>query len=353
MTFRFLLLATLFFVSGCLCSRPESSENSSLNSNKVHLAIWSSYINSELLKEFEEQSGLQVSVSNYSSNEELLAKLQAGATGIDVAVPSDYMVAAMIGLQLLQPLEKKDLPVIQEMDPQVLKRSYDPQNEFSLPYSYTFTGIAFDRKQLTTPPKSWHDLFYQDDLKGRFSLLDDGRETLGAALKYQGHSYNSADPSAISSARDLLIAVKPRVKSFVSEPNDALLHGELAAAHAYSSDALQVSQKRAGEVDFIIPTEGTTMAIDNLVIPKGSTNVSGAHQLIQFLLSPKANAVFVGQVFGGPVNLGTRALLSEDLRNHPVLFPSKNVIESAEMMQDLGELSTFYDRMWTEVKAAM
>jgi spermidine/putrescine transport system substrate-binding protein len=157
----------------------------------VNLAIWSHFVTDEILSDFEKQTGLKVVVSNYASNEELLAKIQAGAEGYDVAVPSDYMVEAMRNLKLLLPLDQAKVANARSLDPKTLKKYYDPENKFSLPFSWGTTGIAYNQKLIKTPIRSWKDLFENKELTGKFTLLDDVRETLGAALKMQAYSLNS------------------------------------------------------------------------------------------------------------------------------------------------------------------
>src|SRR5262245_16012638 len=179
----------------------------------VNLAIWSNYVTSELLSEFEAKTGIHVQVSNYSSNEELLAKLQAGAGDYDVAVPSDYMVFVMSKLGLLHALDKGRIPNAQGLDAGYLKKGFDPENSYSLPYARTITGIAVNRKLYKKPVRSWKDFFANPALKGKLSLLDDAREVIGAALKMQGYSLNSKRPEELAKAKAILMAARSRVKA--------------------------------------------------------------------------------------------------------------------------------------------
>jgi spermidine/putrescine transport system substrate-binding protein len=206
-------------VLGCTSKSPSQvSQNSSspAQNRVVNLAIWSNYITPELLAKFKEKTGIQVQISNYSSNEELLAKLQAGASGYDVAVPSDYMVFAMIKLGLLNELDYSRLSNAKWVDPKFFKKSYDPDNKYSVPYDWGTTGIAVNRTLYSGKIKGWNDLFQKEDLVGKFSLLDDAREVLGAALKAQKFSLNSKNPEELKKAKELLLKVRPRVKAFTS-----------------------------------------------------------------------------------------------------------------------------------------
>jgi spermidine/putrescine transport system substrate-binding protein len=319
--------------------------------NVVNLAIWSNYVSPETMAQFEKKTGIKVQMSNYSSNEELLAKLQAGASGYDVVVPSDYMVFAMSHLGLLQKLDYTKIPNSSEISAQYLKKGFDPSNEFSIPYDWGTTGIAINRSSYKGQIKGWKDLFNNPDLAGRMTLLDDVRETLGAALKSLGYSLNSKNPAELAKARELLFKVRPRIKAFTSEPMMPLVNGETAVAHAYMSDALQARKQTGGKIEYIIPEEGATLWIDNLVIPKSAAHTEEAHALINYLLEPHSNVATVMSVFVAPTGKNTLALLPTELQNDPALFPKGAVLEHLEMLQDLGDSLSQWDRIWTEVKA--
>lgn len=347
-----MLVVVLAALTLSACTK--GSEQPSAHSPKggvVHVATWSNYVSDEAFSIFTQETGIQVKVSNYSSNEELLAKLQAGASGYDVAVPSDYMVFAMIQLELLLPLDEQKLPNRKGIDPSHLGKSYDPAARFSVPFNWGTTGIAVNRKLYSGKITGWNDLFTQEDLAGKFTLLDDAREVLGASLKSLGHSLNSRDPVQIEQAKQRLASIKNRVKAFTSEPKVPLELGEVAVAHVYMSDALQAARKAGPHLEYVVPQEGATLWIDNLVIPKGAVNPEGAHQLINFLLRPEIAARTVKTVLVAPTVRGISSFLEASLRSNPALFPDPRVMKRLEMMVDLGDSLRLYDRAWTEIKA--
>ena len=317
----------------------------------VNLAIWSNYVSKDLLSDFEKKTGIHVEMSNYSSNEEILAKLQTGATGYDVVVPSDYMVFAMSKLGLLRELDRSQLPNFKSLDTRFLGRQYDSTNKYSVPYDWGTTGIAINRALYKGKLSGWKDLFNNPDLAGKFTLLDDVRETLGAALKAQGFSLNTKDPEQLKKAKALLISARKRVKGFTSEPLMPLVNGETPVAHIYMSDALQARKQSGGKIDYIIPEEGATLWIDNLVIPTGALHVKEAHAFINFLLEPASDVSTVMNVMVAPANKDAIALLPKEFQSNPALFPPEDVMKRLEMIQDLGEMLAQYDRVWTEVKA--
>ena len=322
---------------------------------EVNLAIWANYLSPEMQAKFTKETGIQLHISNYSSSEELLAKAQAGASGIDVAVPSDYMVGVMAKTGLLMPLDNAKIPNKVGLDPELLRREYDPENTYSLPYSWNVTGIAINHDLFKGSIKSWKDLFTNEEIAqsiaGKLSLLDDVREVTAAALRVNGFSVNTVKPEELAKAEATLKEVRGRVKMFTSDVIDPLVKKEVAVAQGYSSDVLQANRNSGGKIDFVLPEDGGTRSIDNLVILKGAKNVVAAHALINFLLSAEANAAFVTQIMGGPVVLKTKSLVSPELQKNPILFPPKNSLSKFEFLHDVGEATRAYDRVWTEVRA--
>lgn len=347
------LIALLLLMPGCVCkpkqhdSEPEAKPVEKL----VNLAIWSNYISDEAVAEFTKSTGIELQISNYSSNEELLAKIQAGGGGFDVIVPSDYMVSILKTLGYIQPIEKKRLKNYENIDPRFLGRSYDSINDYSVPYTWTVTGMAINRERFKGAVKGWADVFATKELSGNISLLDDSREVLGIGLRLAGHSINATTPAELENAKQRIVAVKSMVKSFTSEPKDALLAGEIAVAQAYSSDSLQARQKSGGKIEFIFPVEGGTLAIDNLVIPKSALHPEAAHVLIDYLLSLPVGLSQATKIMSGPVLKNVKDKLPPELQKDPTLFPSDEALQHLEMMQDVGDAAGTYDRVWTEIKA--
>jgi spermidine/putrescine transport system substrate-binding protein len=339
-----LVISVIFasLIAGCLKAGEVKKE--------VNLAIWGSYVQPELFETFTQQTGLKVNVSNYTSNEELLAKVQAGSSGLDVAVPSDYMVSIMIKLGLLHEIDSNQIANKTLLAPEVLGQKFDPENRYSLPYSWSTAGVAVNRDLFKGTIQSWKDVLQNPALAGKLSLLDDVREVMGAALKMRGKSVNTTDEKELAAAKADLLAVKPRVKMFRSDTIEALVNKEVAVAHSYSTDALQAAAKSGGKIEYILLDEGGTRAIDTLVIFKKAPNVKGAHQLINFLLSPEVNESFVKHVMGGPVLKTTKERLPSDLQKNTSLFPAASKLSKFEGLVDLGDGTRLYDEIWTSVK---
>jgi spermidine/putrescine transport system substrate-binding protein len=332
-------------VRGC---REKAPLAATAEPKKINLFIWGDYTSAKIFKDFETQTGIHVVESNFSSNEELLAKLQAGADGYDLIIPSDYMVAVMVQLDLLAPLDLTAIPNAKNVDPQLLNFSFDPKNKWSLPYSWAVTGVVSKKD---APVTSYKDLFTRDDLKQRFSLLDDTREVMASVLKSSGYSANSTDPKQLDLARAALMDIKKRVREFNSTPASQLEHGDLIAAQMYSNEALRLMNRDSHFV-FNLPSDGFTMAIDNMAIPKNSRNRPLAQVLMNYLLNPEVNLEFSTELLASPVISGVRDRLPPKLRDHPAMGRIEVVRQKSEMILDLGAATSRYDRIWTEVKAS-
>ncbi len=339
-------LGLSFFSLGILSSCTKTSQND----KNVNLAIWGNYLSSETQKKFTQETGIQINLMNYSSNEELLAKVQAGASGIDIGVPSDYMVDIMQRQGFLQALQTEKLPILKNIAAEFLHLSFDPKNSFSLPYAWTSAGIAVNRKRIKAKISGWKDFFENPELAGKISVLDDVRELTGAALKMHGFSVNTINPKELEIAQKFLLATKKKIKIFSSDAVDLLKNEEVFAAHVYSCDAMKAKGKANFEIEYIFPKEGGTRAVDNLVIFKNAKNVENAYTLINFLMRPDNYAVFINEMRSGPVLKDIKKLLLPELQKSPVLFADEKQMQNFERIIDLKDNNKLYEDIWAKLK---
>jgi spermidine/putrescine transport system permease protein len=338
----FALLAAPFVAGGRASAGPSS--------RTLNVFIWSNYIAPETVATFERRMGVRVNVDLYDSNEALLAKLQAGNAGYDVVCPSDYSVQVLLAQGLLRPLDHARLPHLPNVDPGFLDRSYDPGNRHSVPYFWGTTGIAYDRRRVKEPVDSWAAL-WDPRYEGRILMLDDAREAIGAALKWRGHGLNTTDERLLAQARDLLLRQKPLVRSYSSTNfDDVLLSGDVWLAHGWSGQFAKAMDKNPA-IAYVVPKEGSTLFIDNLAIPRDAAAVDLAHAFIDFTLEAEVAAETCLTMRYSSPNRAAWPLLPREVRDHPAVFPPPDVLRRLEMIQDLGETTVVYDRMWTEVKS--
>lgn len=338
-----ILFLSLFFLS---CTKNPNTSSAS----EINLAIWGNYLAPEVQKKFTDTTGIRINVTNYSSNEELLAKIQMGSSGIDMAVPSDYMVDIMTKLDLLENLDRNQLPNFKNISSRLLKQSFDPENKHSVPYAWTTAGIAVNRDLYKGKINGWKDVLENSELAGKFSLLDDLREVIGMALKLDGKSVNTKSTEDLKKAEARLLKIKKNVKTFTSDTLEVLKNKEVMAAQAYSVDALQAAAQGSSKIEYIIPEEGGTRSIDTMVVFKGAKNKDNAHKLINFLLEKENSLVFVKNIKSGPVLEGVKELLPKELKDNPALFPSTQVMSRLEGIVDLGETNRTYEKIWEQIK---
>ena len=304
-----------------------------------------------MFEDFEKKTGIGIVESNFASNEEMLAKIQAGAEGYDIIIPSDYMVTVMSNLKLLAPIDKSKIPNLANVETALMAQPHDPKNQWSVPYSWALVGIIYKTDKVSSPIESYRDFFTRDELLHRFSILDDSREMIASALKSGGQSANTTDEHVLRQVRSSILEIKKRAREFNSAPTSQLLQGDLLAAQIYSNEALRLTIKDP-RFKFILPADGFTMSIDNMAIPQSSKQKDLAYRLINYLLDPSVNLKFATNVLTAPVVKGVYERLSVTLRSQPAIGPLQSIAPNAEMLHDLGNSTTQYDRIWTEIKAS-
>ena len=316
---------------------------------RLHVFTWANYVGDEIRTGFEREFGVQVVVDVFASNEDLLAKLKSGASGYDVIMPSDYMVAIMVKENLLSPLDRSKIPNFKNISDQFLDRDFDQGNRYTIPYTWGTAGIGYDSSVVKPPPDSLSAL-WDERYSGMFSMLDDQRESIGAALKLLGYSVNSTDLGELAEAKAKLIEQKPLVKQYKNEADQILGSGDVVMAHCWSGDAFRATARRPS-IKYVIPKEGATQFIDTVCIPASAPHKALAAQFINYLLRPEINAKVTEFTKYGTCVPAAREHLPEALRNHPGIYPPAEVLKKLESLRDLGEFTRNYDRAWTEVKA--
>jgi spermidine/putrescine transport system substrate-binding protein len=317
----------------------------------LHIYNWADYVKPELVQRFEQENACKVVIDTFDSNEAMYAKLKAGASGYDLIFPSSYMVKLMFNQGMLQPINRNLVPNLVNIDPDYLKIAMDRDMHHSVPYMLTNTGIAYLKDKTPDFKASW-SMFDRADLKGRMTMLNDMRETIGAALKSLGFSLNTLDERELEAARDVVIRWKKNLAKFENEQyKTGLASGEFLLVHGYSGDILQV-QAENENIAFAVPEEGTSIACDDVVIPKGAENVELAHKFINFLHDPNVaaeNTEFISYLCP---NRASYQFLDQEILNNPAIFLKPEIRDRSEVIDDLGENNVKYTKIWDEIKAA-
>ena len=316
----------------------------------LHIFTWSDYMSDGVVEQFEADHNCRVVIDTYDSNESMYAKLKAGATGYDLIFPSSYMVKLMFKNDMLLPLDHEKIPNLKNLDPKYLAMAFDKECHHSVPYSLTITGIGY-LADLGDLEPTWA-LFDRADLKGRITLLNDSRETIGAALKFLGYSVNSTDDAQLAAAKEVVKRWKKNIAKFENEQyKNGLASGEFRLTHGYSGD-IKLVQEENEDVRFLVPREGACLSFDDMVIPATAREPDLAHAFINACLEPENAAQLVQDIWYLCPNLPAYDLLPEDFRNDPVFFPPDEIVSKLEMLDDLGEDNIKYVKLWDEIKAA-
>ncbi len=342
-----LLVATSLLLLGApfLLARPAGPAPRELN-----LYTWSNYIYPETLRKFEARHGARVNVDLFDSVEGMLAKVQAGNAGYDVIVPTNYAVEILLRQGLLRPLDRSALPHLVNTDPRFLDMDFDPGNTHSIPYLWGTCGIAY-RKSRVGSVDSWSAL-WDPRYKGRILMVDDARETLGAALKWRGHSLNTSDPTALQAAARLLIEQRPLVRAYDSANyDDKLLAGDVWLAQGWSGQFAKAMAKDA-DLEYVLPKEGASFSVDNLAIPVSAPHPELAHAFLDFTMEAEIAAEICRTTYYSSPNRAGLAFLPEEMRKNPAIFPPDELRARAELIRELGDTTVLYDRLWTEVKTS-
>jgi spermidine/putrescine transport system substrate-binding protein len=319
----------------------------------LHLYTWADYISPEVVQKFEKQHGCKVVIDTFDSNESMFAKFKAGAAGYDLVFPTAYMIQVMHAQGMLAELDPRLIPNLPNIDPAVLAKVKDQTMAHSVPYTLAYACIAVRADKIKGPPAeaTWA-LFDRAALAGRMTLLDDMRESIGAALKSLGHSINTRDEAQLAAARDVLIRWKKNIARFDNEGyKSGIDSAEFLLVHGYSGDLFQVQMENP-KVEILIPREGVTLGCDAMVIPKTAKQPALAHAFINFVLDPAIaaeNMEWMG--YYCPNKPAMEKVSPEFLKNPAVTIPAE-LQAKCEVIEDLGPDLAKYTKVWDQVKAA-
>jgi len=356
-----LALSILFIVSGA--GQEEKTISTSSESNVLYLFNWNNYIAPNIVRRFEQSCNCELSQDYYSDNEEMLAKLAAGATGYDLIVPTGNAMDSLIRQGALKLLNKSLLSNLKNINPTYLNTAFDPENKYSVPYAFTLTLLGFNRKKmrdLGLPTNTWAIIFeprYLEKIKGRVTVLDSQRELMAAALKYLGYSVNDTNEEHWNQAKKMIIRAKPYWAAFSNTSYiRELAVGNLWVAHGYSNDMFQAAldAKRTGRkftIDYSTPKEGGVLALDSMVLHQSGIRPDLAHQFINFMLDGKNSAELTNLIGSGNPNMDAMKSIQPDITRNKAIFPDNKILARLEMLQDLDRNQRrLLSRLWTEIK---
>lgn len=324
--------------------------------SELHFFNWSDYFDPAIAEQFEALCGVKVTEDYFSSNEDMIAKIQAGNSGYDLIVPSDYAVDILARRGLLHELNRDNIPNIANLNPDQMGLYYDPSNTYSLPYQYGVTGIAYNTATYETPPDSWATLLEAGQAcqhKGFTLMLDDEREAVGATLKYLGYSYNDTDPAHHAQALDKLLAQKECLAGYNSDNYiQMLVSEEVVIAQAWTGGAA-LARSENESIHFVVPQEGGAIWQDNLAIPVDAPDAYTAEIFINYLLTPEVGAQLSNYIYYFTPNKAAEPLLDEEY--FQILESGGMLIDETTRQRlqwiERNDQTVIFSDTWTAVKA--
>jgi putrescine transport system substrate-binding protein len=297
------------------------------NERLLNIYNWNDYIDDRTVPLFQALTNIRVNYDVYSSNEDLLAKLQAGPTDYDIVVPTSWFVPTYRQLGLIEPLHQELIPNLANLDREFVETDYDPGNRYSVPWQWGTVGIGYNRQRVPGGAvDSWASVFEPDAaMGGRVSLLREVTDLIGAALIHLGKSPNSSKDADLAEVVRLLKAAKPKLSKFTADTYiDELAAGETWLAQGWSGDVFQ-AQDQNPDVTYVIPREGSLRFVDVMCIPKGAPHPGNAARFMNYVLHPKVQARISKYVsYGTPVSLAKPLLPSEQLSD-PAIYPPSSI----------------------------
>ncbi|HFU4116587.1 TPA: ABC transporter substrate-binding protein [Streptococcus suis] len=318
--------------------------------DKLVIYNWGDYIDPELLKEFTVETGIQVDYQTFDSNESMYTKIKQGGTTYDLTIPSEYMISKMTEENMLIKLDKSKIEGLENIDPQFMGLSFDKNNDYSIPYFWGTLGIVYNETIVENPPQEWEDL-WSEEYRDNIMLIDGVREVMGFGLQSLGHSLNSKNPAEIEKAAEHLYNLTPNVKAIVAdEIKGYMIQDAAAIAVSFSGEASEMLDGNEN-LHYVVPSKGSNLWFDNMVIPKTAKNLDGAYAFMSFMLRPEnalRNAEYVG--YSTPIP-AAKAMLDEETQNDESFYPSEETMKKMEVYDNLGqEMLGMYNDLYLQFK---
>lgn len=339
---KIFMIFLLLFVTSC----------ASKNKEQVVVFNAGEYMDMDLIKQFEKDTGIEVIYQTFQSDEEMFVKLTQSANNYDVVVPMDYMVEKLLKYDMLAPIDFSNIPNAKYIMDQYKNLPFDPEGKYTVPYFTSSFGIVYNKDMVDKPIDSWADL-WDPKYKGEIIMYDLPRLSMSVALQKLGYSINTTDMKEINQATEELIKQKPLVYAYLTdEARDVIIQGDAAMTVMYSGDALLMSKENPN-LEYVIPKEGGNRQVDSLAIPKKAKNKKNAEIFINYFTNPKisaANAEWM-EGFTSPLK-GVREMLPDYIKNSNEAYPDEKTLPKIEMFKDLEDYMEVYNNAWVKVLAS-
>ncbi len=348
----FLLSAVMLFtVAAAFSSCGSSGEEKAV----LRVYNWGEYISDgsedslDVIEAFEEEYNVEVIYDIYATNEEMYTKIKSGAVDYDIVIPSDYMISRMIEEDMLEKLNFDNIPNAQYIMDDFKNTDYDPNGEYSVPYTWGTVGIVYNKTMVSEVPDSWNAL-WDEQYAGNILMFSNSRDAFGIAQKLLGYSQNTTDEAEIRACADLLKEQKSVLQTYVmDEIFDKMEIGEAALAPYYAGDAVTMMAENE-DLNFVVPNEGSNVFIDAMCVVKGSEQKELAEKFINFMCETeigKANIEYI--CYSTPLQNVYNAL-DEETKNNPIIYPDEELLSRCESFVNLPEeTNLLIQDLWNEI----
>ncbi|MDR2192480.1 MAG: spermidine/putrescine ABC transporter substrate-binding protein [Endomicrobium sp.] len=338
------MLFALGLFAGCSSKQPPSA----LETKELNVFFWTEYISESVVKQFEEETGVKVNFVTYSSNEDMMAKVKSSAEGTyDIVVPSDYAVKMMKEEGLLLEIDKSKISNLSNIEPSYLNRSFDPNNQYSVPYMAGAAAIVINKKKVSEKITSFAQII-NPKYKNSIVALDDSRAVIGAAANSMGYSFNPTDDAILEQVAKKVQELKPNIKLLDSDsPKTAMLNGETSIGYMWNAE-IAICLQESQDFEVVFPNEGCYLFLDNMCVLKGAKNKVNAEKFINFVLRDDISAKISQEYPYTNPNKAAVALLPDSYKNNLASNIPAEVFANGQFIQDVGSKVEKYDEIWTK-----
>ncbi len=315
----------------------------------VYVYNWGEYIDSSVNDKFEQETGIKVVYSEYDNNESMYATLKNGSAKYDVVFPSDYMVSRLISEDMVEPLNFDNIPNFQYIMDNFKGLEYDPQNAYSVPYTWGIIGLLYNTKYVEKPT-SWSAL-WDERYSGKTLMYNNSRDAIGISLIKNGQDVNTTDTAVLDAAAADLLELKKGLQMMVSDEIFNLM--ESASAYitpAYGGDAITMMEENP-DLSYVIPEEGTNLFVDAMCVVKGSRNKEAAEKYINFLCRQDIAELNRAETCYSTPQQQVYDNLDEDTKNELIEYPTDDILAKSQVYTNLPqETLDYYSKLWADIK---
>jgi spermidine/putrescine transport system substrate-binding protein len=337
--------------SGGTSAGGSGAQKSARGGGSVTVFMYSEYIDPDLVERFQKETGLKVVLDTYENTETMMSKVASAGDQYDVVVVSDHAIPTMAAKGAFRPLDMAKIPNAKNVDARFAKPPYDPQGRWSLPYQWGTMGLVYRKDKLPKFVPSWAAVLDPARQPGPVVLIDSMRDLMAAALFFKGFSPNTRSASELKAAGDLLRSARTkRMVGFYGSPDSVakVLAGDAWVAIAYNGDAVA---KLDEKTEYAVPKEGTIVWVDAMTIPAKAPNPDGASRFMDFILRPDVGAQLSNYLAYATPNEASLSMIDASVRDDPRVYPTSEQQARMVMLEDVMEATSWYDQVWTRIKA--